>query len=585
MTTPTMIAHFYVKINGADAPQEFMNSLKRIEVDSSLHMPAMATIELYDSKLKWVDDTTIAIGAEIEVSARANDATAPTRIFAGVIAAHEPEFVLDQEYCVMVVRAYDRLHFLHRGNVTKTFTQMTDSAIAQAVIAEAGLSAQVTATTGQNEHFYRGDLSNYDLLQFLARRNGYVVIADARSVHFKPPDALGKPTVVAEYGKAIRDFRPTLTTTGQVNEVSVSGWDPAQKSRAHGTISTPTLAPTATGIDKRGPAIAQAAQSATAKLHFADVVNIQGAAQSVAKAMLNRIVAGDLVAEGSMDGSGLLAAGGKLTVRHVGTRFSGTYLISRVRHVFNVEEGYYTEFWLGGMSSGTVGTLINSDDTRRTVRDNQVTGLMVGIVTDNKDDKSWGRVKVKLPAFTEDHTSWWAPVVSAGAGANRGFFAMPEVNDEVIVAFANGDLNQPFVLGGVWNGKDATPSKQGAAVTSSGVEIREFKTRVGHVLRFTDTSGSEKIELLDKTGNNKLVIESADGAFTIDCTGPMTINAGKDATIVAKADATIKAQANITVTGTAITVEAKSKLSLKAPSIEIAGQAMVKISGGLVQIN
>ncbi len=579
-----MIAQFYIKLNGSDAPQEFMDALQRIEVDSSLHMPAMATIELYDPELKWVDDTSLAIGGTIEVSAKGQGATEATKIFDGVIAAHEPEFVGEQMYCVMAVRAYDRLHFLHRGTVTQTFARMTDSDIASKVIRDGGLSPQVTATTQQNEHFYRGDLSSYELLQFLARRNGFVVAADARNVHFKSPDGLGFATISATYGKEILDFRPTLTTAAQVNGVSVGGWDPGAKARVAGTLAVPTLAPTTTGLGKRGPAFAQAAQAIAAKLHIADTVVAQGEADTRAKAMLNRITASDLVAEGRIVGTATVKPGGKLEISAVGTRFSGTYLVSRVRHVFNATEGYYTDFWVGGMGSGTLGNLLSqeADNARSRSIGN---GLMVGIVTDNKDDKSWGRVKVKYPAITDDNVSGWARVVSAGAGPNRGFYVMPEINDEVIVAFANGDINQPFVLGGVWNGKDATPSKQDKAATSSGVEIREFKTRVGHVLRFTDTSGSEKIELLDKTGNNKLVIHSNKGAFTIDCTGPMTINAGEDATIIAKANANIEAKANITVKGMAITVEAKSKLSLKAPMVEIAGSGMVKISGAMVQIN
>ncbi|MHC5732095.1 MAG: phage baseplate assembly protein V, partial [Nostoc sp.] len=85
--------------------------------------------------------------------------------------------------------------------------------------------------------------------------------------------------------------------------------------------------------------------------------------------------------------------------------------------------------------------------------------FLVGIVTDNKDPQGWGRVKVKFPTLTEDHASNWARVVAPGAANGRGFDCLPEVNDEVLVGFEHGDIHRPYVLGGVWNGKDAPPEK------------------------------------------------------------------------------------------------------------------------------
>lgn len=583
MPDPKLISHFYVKINGTDASTALMDSVKQIRVDSSLHMPAMATIELYDSKLEWVDSSDLAIGADIEIQALGGlgDATTTT-IFSGKIAAQEPEFVSNQEYCVMVIRAYDRLHFLHRGNVSKTFTQVADSAIVSAVLTEHGLRATVQATSELNEHFFRGDLSSYDLLQFLARRNGYVVVAEGTTVFFKPPESLGRPTVVAEYGVNLVDFRPTLTSAGQVNELTVDSWNIGTAKLISGKASSPTFVPTATG-NKRGPALAQAASSAAAKFHISDAVGTVGAANALAKALLNRVVAGDLVAEGRIVGNSKLAAGGKLTIQKVGTNFSGTYLVSRVQHVLNAEEGYYTDFWLGGMNSETVSNLLKGPASHRAEAENAPRGLMVGVVTDNKDVGDYGRVKVKFPALTEKDNSWWAPVASIGGGSGRGFMVTPEIDDQVIVAFANGDLNQPVVLGGLWGGNGKAPVPTSKVIASGAVDVREFKTRVGHVLRFTEKDA--KIEIIDKTGNNKLTITAQDNSFTIDCKGPMTINAGQDVKINAGGNANVEAKANVMVKGVSVSVEASGKLSLKGAMVEIAGSGMVKISGAMVNIN
>ena len=63
---------------------------------------------------------------------------------------------------------------------------------------------------------------------------------------------------------------------------------------------------------------------------------------------------------------------------------------------------------------------------------------------------------------------------------------MPEINDEVLVAFEHGDIHRPYVIGGVWNGKDATPNPVADDVANGKVRLRTFKTRVGHKIQFVE---------------------------------------------------------------------------------------------------
>ncbi|MEO8539203.1 MAG: VgrG-related protein [bacterium] len=587
MPAETLLSLVNVKLNGTPASTDFLTALRFVEVDASLHMPAMATLEIADKTKNWVDDASLAIGKEIEISTIGNGEVGESTlnvIFKGVISAHEPRFDSASLYFPMVVRAYDRLHLLHRGSITEAFTSVTDSDVAKKVIQAAGLSADVTATTVTNDHMMRGDLSSHELLQLLARRNGFVTYTDGSTVHWKRADQLNFPTVAVEFGKELLEFRPVVSTTGQVNEVQVSGWDRKQKRSVTGTAATPDWALSAPANVPRGPAAAQS-QFSSAKLHISEPIQQQAAADTLAHSTFNRMAASDLTGEGVMHGNSKVMPGGKLTISKVGARFGGTYLVTRVRHVWGFGEAHLTNFWLGGMTSGTIGTLL-SDDIRRPMSQSAIAAtVQIAVVTNNTDPDGLGRVKLKYPALSESVESFWAPVVSAGAGNDRGFFVLPEVNDEVLVSFVNGDLNQPYVLGGLWNGKDKTPTAQSAAASSSGVEIREFKTRVGHVLRFTDKQGSEKIELIDKTGKNSLVIESAAGKFTINCEGPMTIKAGADVKIEATGNVDVKANAEVKVSGATVNVEATGKLGLKAPMIEIAGSGMVKISGGMVQLN
>src|SRR5262249_14595935 len=106
-------------------------------------------------------------------------------------------------------------------------------------------------------------------------------------------------------------------------------------------------------------------------------------------------------------------------------------------------------------------------------------GVVPAIVTNNNDPKGMGRVKVKFPWIDVDLESNWARVAAVGAGNNRGLFWLPEVNDEVLVAFEHGDFNQPYIVGNLWNGKDKTPEAISDAVKNGNVEVRTLKTREG----------------------------------------------------------------------------------------------------------
>src|SRR2546426_9457473 len=85
-------------------------------------------------------------------------------------------------------------------------------------------------------------------------------------------------------------------------------------------------------------------------------------------------------------------------------------------------------------------------------REKKLYGVVAGIVTNNEDPDGLGRVKIRFPWLSEDNESWWARIAAPMAGKERGAYFLPEVDDEVLVAFEHGDVNFPYVLGALWNG-------------------------------------------------------------------------------------------------------------------------------------
>jgi uncharacterized protein involved in type VI secretion and phage assembly len=185
-------------------------------------------------------------------------------------------------------------------------------------------------------------------------------------------------------------------------------------------------------------------------------------------------------------------------------------------------------------------------------------GVVVGIVTNNQDPDKMARVRVKFPWLSDDHESWWARIATPMAGSGRGIYFLPEVNDEVLVAFEHGDVRSPYIVGALWNGQDAPPANNDDGKNN----IRLVHSRSGHLIRLDDTDGDEKIEIIDKTGGNKITIKSSDNSMSLECTGKMTLHA--QAGIEITSDADIKIQANTTMD-----VESTAPMTIKGATVNI----------------
>ncbi|MCA1557616.1 MAG: phage baseplate assembly protein V [Acidobacteria bacterium] len=191
----------------------------------------------------------------------------------------------------------------------------------------------------------------------------------------------------------------------------------------------------------------------------------------------------------------------------------------------------------------------------------RVYGVMIAIVTDNKDPEGLGRVKLRFPELDETDTTLWARVSVPMAGADRGTFLLPEVGDEVLVAFAHGDISVPFVLGSLWNGTDTPPDTNSNGQNN----LRFIKSRSGHLVRLDDTDGAEKIEIIDKSGNNSITFDTANNTITIDSAKDVEINApqgkikltAQNIELSSTADTKIQAQGGATLDGSPGTTTVK----------------------------
>lgn len=194
-----------------------------------------------------------------------------------------------------------------------------------------------------------------------------------------------------------------------------------------------------------------------------------------------------------------------------------------------------------------------------------VKGVAIALVTQNKDEEGRCRVKVRYPWHDQPRESYWARLATPMAGKDRGLVLVPEIGDEVLVAFEREDLRFPYVLGSLWNGQDTPPETN----SDGRNDKRLLRSRKKHHLLFDD--GTRGVVELAHEKGRKVVFDD-DGFVVQDESGNVVkVNSASGAM-------TIEAKGQLNIKAASITIEATGMMELKAG-------ATMTIRGSIVNIN
>jgi uncharacterized protein involved in type VI secretion and phage assembly len=182
-------------------------------------------------------------------------------------------------------------------------------------------------------------------------------------------------------------------------------------------------------------------------------------------------------------------------------------------------------------------------------------GVYPALVTDLRDPDGQGRVKIKLPWVpdTGDKSyEVWARLATFMAGNNRGSWFIPDVGDEVLVAFEGGDTRRPYVIGALWNGKDAPPQSMDGAGQNN---LKVLRSRNGVKITLDDTTGKETM-ILETPGGQKITLQDTPPSIeVVDSTGNSIKLEPDGITVNAPGQVTITASM-VQVTASMVTVDA-----------------------------
>jgi uncharacterized protein involved in type VI secretion and phage assembly len=205
-----------------------------------------------------------------------------------------------------------------------------------------------------------------------------------------------------------------------------------------------------------------------------------------------------------------------------------------------------------------------STASRTRTTDKRFYGVVQGIVTDVNDGSGKeGRVKVQFPWFDDQMETEWCRVRQFYAGNGYGAFFIPEVGDEVLIAFVHGDMRLPIVLGGLYNGNDKPPTHR-----DSSQDQKMIRTKGQHELLFDDTPNKTRVRI-KTSGGHVADLSDVDKKINIQSNGGQTVvidDSGSKITVqTGGSTIEVDASGTITLTGTSVV--------LNAPSVSLGGSS------------
>jgi phage protein D len=546
-----------VLIDGAPVDDAVQDCVTEIRVLNYMALPDLCTFDAFFG-IEDFEVQPFEIGQALEIELGAAQSRTTTSLFKGEIVTLEPVF--EAGGVALRVRALDRAHRLQRARHIRTFAHVSVADAASKVIADAGLSAAIGPGLDlQLEHVQQDNENDLEFLWRLARRVGAEVFVEDDKVRVERPQATSP--IPLEWPRDLPVFRPRVTAIQQVGSVSVTAFNGVEGDVFTATKGSPAQV-SENGIARREAAAAFSGDT----LHISSaMLESRAEADALAQAMLDQLANGYIAAEGECPGNPRIRAGAAIQVSGVGAAFSGTYRVQSSTHVLSGGGAYVTEFANSPVQTirGALGGSLDQIARRFGAH------LTVGIVTNNKDDEQGlARVKVSYPHYNAQDEGAWAQVAFANAGPDRGQVMMPQVGDEVLIAFLHADTRFPVVLGSLYNGR----RKPGAELVadSEGSYVLRSDMRI-------DMKATKEIVVV---GGETGTIETSKDLSLESKTAAVSLTAGSSLTGKAKQDVTITSDVGN------LTVQAKAgSVTLKGLTVEVSADTQLKLSGAMVQVS
>jgi phage protein D len=341
----TLAPEFTIKVNGSPLPNQAAADLIKISILDDVDAPGMfaITIVAWDTaqmKAKWIDDALFREGNPVEIAFGYRDQT--QKSLSGEITGLEPDFP-EAKPPTLTVRGYDRRHRMMRSRRTRSFTNCKDSDIASQVASEANLRPNVEDSGVKLPYVLQHNQTDLEFLATRARRINFEVVVKDRELLFRPRKIADQAALTLHREVELLEFRPRMTTLGQVPQLEVRGWDPSKKQEIIGKAGVGDE-PRLMGGSNSGPSATRRAFDTAASARVKAPVQSQDEADAMAKHGFAEMALSYIRADGVCIGEPRMGAGTVVKIEGIGDRFSGSYYVTSVEHSFRPNKGFRTYF-------------------------------------------------------------------------------------------------------------------------------------------------------------------------------------------------------------------------------------------------
>ena len=463
------VAELAVELAGAPLSEANAGCLASIQVRQRASAPSQAELTFRGANAAMADTFVLMPGLALVVK----DAVHDVVVFDGEVTAVEHDYGPDGALEIRC-RGYDRLHRLRKRQTIRVLTDLDCTGLAEELAAGIGMGVDSDVAGERLDRVVQWWQSDLELLTECCRRTGLSFGADGDRLVVFDGTGRGDP-VVLRLGDELIEGGFELNGDRTVEAVSATGWDPATgrrfERRAGEARSGRTAGARVAAADLGG---------STERVIPNTVATDEAQVAETAQAALDAAVASTAVVRGVALGDARIRPGSKVSVAGVATAFEGEYVVTEASHTVDAARGYLVAFGTGPIEGPGAGG--------GSVR------VVPGLVLDVDDPKRLGRVRVSYPTLPPVE-SGWLRIVSAAAGPQTGFVAVPSHGDEVLVLLPTGDPSHGLILGGLFTA-DEPP---------------DFGIESGEVRRYTwRTCEGEEIQLDRERG--RVVIRTPNGS-------------------------------------------------------------------------
>ncbi len=587
------LVSFTITSEGDAIPDSY--GVMSVSITQAIDTIAQAQITVRDGNpstqmFEISDTSTFEIGNAIEISlGYANDTTT---IFSGEVT--KQSIKVDDSGTTFQITCKDSLVSLVKSKSQVVLSDSLDSDAIQQIVDTTGVTAEISDTSVTKEKIIQYQASDWDFIVSRAQRNGMAVVTDSGTLTVSEITVDSEAVLELEYGRDIMEMDIELEATEQLNSITYNSWSLSDQETVSSEASEPS-------VNEQGDADESTLEAVTDtdSTIFTSVPYTQEETQETSDALLLRLRMSKFRGSITFPGSAEVKPNTLISLTGLGDAFNGDAYVSNVHH--SLSGGKWTTEVQIGVAPEFHDQKVKAAPSEPEIKESliDVKGLQVGIVQDVYDeDGGEYRVQVEIPMLNDTTEFVWARLASFYASNSFGAYFYPEVNDEVILGFIDGNPAYPVVLGSMYS--SALPPAETLIPGDSDNNLKGLITRSQMQMQFDDenivmtilTPNGNTIILSDQdegitiTDQNSNQIQMNGDGITIESQSAMTIKAA-DALTLEGASVTIQSDSDdITITSSGgITGSASNSLELSGSSATLSSSGTTSVSGSTVNLN